>query len=73
VDFETIKIIQGYAYWFLTIVLVIALYSYIIHMYRSEKRGEKDYEKYGRLALDDELTQAPIDPHQKNIKREESK
>lgn len=54
-DIELIRIIQGYAYWAVTILLVVILYAYIFHIYRSEKRGEKDYEKYGRLALDDEL------------------
>ncbi|SFV54464.1 Cytochrome c oxidase subunit CcoQ [hydrothermal vent metagenome] len=32
-----------------------------MHLYRSEKKGERDYEKYGNLALDDEITSAPIE------------
>jgi len=35
--------------------LIIVLYSYIIYLYRGEKKGKRDYEKYGNLALDDEL------------------
>jgi cytochrome c oxidase cbb3-type subunit 4 len=53
--------IQGYASFFMTIFLVIMLYGYIIHLYRSEKRGERDYEKYGKIALDDEITSAPVE------------
>jgi len=36
-------------------VLVVLLYGYIIYLYRSEKSGKRDYEKYGKLALDDEI------------------
>ena len=45
----------------MTIFLVIVMYGYIVHLYRSEKKGEKDYEKYGNIALDDEVTSAPIE------------
>jgi cytochrome c oxidase cbb3-type subunit 4 len=53
--------IQGYASFFMTIFLVIMLYGYIIHLYRSEKKGERDYEKYGKIALDDEITSTPVE------------
>ncbi len=56
-----IRNIQGFANLFMTIFLVIVLYGYIIHLYRSEKKGEQDYEKYGNIALDDEITSTPID------------
>lgn len=61
-----IKELQGYVYWVLTIVLVVILYAYILHLYRSERRGEKDYEKYGRMAIDDELDSKPVEPFEKN-------
>jgi cytochrome c oxidase cbb3-type subunit IV len=50
------KELQGYAYFFMTILFVGLLYGYIVYLYRSEKKGEKDYEKYGKLALDDEIS-----------------
>ena len=53
--------IQGYASFFMTIFLVMMLYGYIIHLYRSEKKGERDYEKYGNIALDDEITSTPVE------------
>jgi len=37
------------------------LYGYIVHLYRSEKKGERDYEKYGNIALDDEITSTPVE------------
>ncbi len=56
-----IRELQGYASFFMTIVLVVVLYWYIIYLYRSEKKGEKDYEKLGNIALDDEIDSKPID------------
>ena len=63
---------QGYAYFFLTVFLVVILYAYILHLYRSEKKGLRDYEKYGKMALDDELSDTPIEenPNIKNKKKE---
>ncbi len=56
-----IRDLQGYASFFMTIFLVVMLYGYIIHLYRSEKKGERDYEKYGNIALDDEVTSTPVE------------
>jgi cytochrome c oxidase cbb3-type subunit 4 len=56
-----IRDIQGYASFFMTILLVVVLYWYIFHLYRSEKKGERDYEKYGNIALDDSITSTPIE------------
>ncbi len=56
-----IRELQGYASFFMTIFLVVVLYWYIIYLYRSEKKGEKDYEKLGNIALDDEIDSKPID------------
>ncbi len=55
-----IRDLQGYASFFMTIFLVAVLYWYIIYLYRSEKKGEKDYEKLGNIALDDEIDSKPI-------------
>ena len=68
--------IQGYASFFMTIFLVVMLYWYIIHLYRSEKKGERDYEKYGNIALDDSITSTPIEdktPAQRAYNKEENK
>jgi len=53
--------IQGYASFVMTIFLVIMLYGYIVYLYRSEKKGERDFEKYGNIALDDEITSKPVE------------
>jgi cytochrome c oxidase cbb3-type subunit 4 len=53
--------IQAYAYFFFTAFLVTVLYAYIFHLYRAEKKGTRNYEKYGHLALNDEVSTTPIE------------
>ena len=55
-----IRELQAYGTFFMTVFLVVMLYGYIIYLYRSEKKGEKDYEKLGNIALDDEIDSTPI-------------
>ncbi len=65
--------IQAYAYLIGSILVVALLYGYIVYLYRSEKRGEKDFEKYSKLALDDNIDSkllVPRDPKPKNNKKE---
>ncbi|MDE5603465.1 MAG: cytochrome c oxidase, cbb3-type, CcoQ subunit [Helicobacter sp.] len=69
-DYETIRIIQGYAYWFISLLLVILLYSYVYHLYKSQRTGKIDYEKYARLALDDNLDDDPIEIRKKEKNKE---
>jgi cytochrome c oxidase cbb3-type subunit 4 len=56
-----IQNIQGYGMFFLTIFLTAILYWYILYLYRSEKKGERDFEKYGRIALDDSIGTPPVE------------
>jgi cytochrome c oxidase cbb3-type subunit 4 len=62
---EEIRTIQGYAYFFFMLFLVVLLYGYIIHLYRSEKKGERDFEKYGNLATHDDLNSTPVEEVEK--------
>ncbi len=52
--------IQAYAYLIGSVIAVVVLYSYIMYLYKSEKSGEKDYEKFGKLALDDNIDSKPL-------------
>lgn len=52
--------IQAYAYLIGSVIAVVVLYSYIVYLYKSEKSGEKDYEKFGKLALDDHIDSTPL-------------
>ncbi len=64
---------QGYAFFFFTIFLVVILYGYILHLYRSEKKGERDYEKYARMAIDDEISDRPVEQNPNLEKNKERK
>ena len=55
-----IRELQAYGTFFMTVFLVVMLYGYIIYLYKSEKKGVKDYEKFGNIALDDEINSKPI-------------
>jgi cytochrome c oxidase cbb3-type subunit 4 len=52
---------QAYLYFFLICFLIVVLYGYIFHLYKSEKDGTRNYEQYGRMALDDELNSTPVE------------
>ena len=58
--------IQAYAYFFFVAFLVVVLYSYIYHLYSAKKKSGRDYEKYGNIALNDEITDQPIEEISKN-------
>ncbi|MGD9970825.1 MAG: cytochrome c oxidase, cbb3-type, CcoQ subunit [Sulfuricurvum sp.] len=53
--------VQAYAYFGFTAFLVAVLYGYIWHLYSSQKKGKRDYEKYGNLALNDDIDDKPIE------------
>jgi cytochrome c oxidase cbb3-type subunit 4 len=68
-----IREIQAYAYFFFTIFLVLLLYGYIVHLYRAEKKGTRDYEKYSKLALDDEPNSPILEELESEKKEDENK
>ncbi len=68
-----IREIQAYAYFFFTAFLVVILYGYIFHLYRSEKNGTRDYEKYGKLALDDEVQSQVLEGYDKKAEKKVDK
>ena len=68
-----IRELQGYLYFFFIVFLTLILYGYIVHLYRSEKKGERDYEKYGKMALDDEITSKPVEPLEEKEDAKEKK
>ena len=54
--------LQAYGFFFFVVFLVIVLYSYWFHLKRSEKTGRRDFEQYGRLALDDNIDDPLLEP-----------
>lgn len=58
---ETLRELQGYGFFILLVLMVVILYSYWFHLVKSEKVGRRNYEKYGRLALDDKLDDSLVE------------
>lgn len=68
---DTIREIQAYAYVAATVFLVIVMYSYLYHLYRAEKKGTRNYEQYGNIALHDKIDDAPIETRTPSNKEKE--
>ena len=60
-DQETLLTIQGYAKVFAIFVAFVVFYSYAFSMYRRQKSGERDFEKYTNLVHDDSLDSTPLE------------
>jgi len=67
-DIEKIRELQAYGYLILVVFLTVVLYAYIHHLYKTQKSGEKDYEKYSDLALKDDISSSPVEEHTKEKK-----
>ncbi len=60
-DLETMRTLQVYGYIIVTGFCTFMLYGYIYHLYSSEKKGTRDYEKYANIALDDKIDSTPLE------------
>jgi len=58
---EAIRELQAYGYAFGSVIFAIVFYAYVYHIYTSKKRGGKDYEKYANMALNDNISDSPIE------------
>ena len=61
ISIETLATMQAYGYVIATGFCTLMLYGYIYHLYSSEKKGTRNYEKYANIALDDEITSTPLE------------
>jgi cytochrome c oxidase cbb3-type subunit 4 len=75
-EYETLLTIQGYAKIGLITIVFIVFYSYAYSIYKRDKTGQRDFEKYSNLVLDDSLSSQPLennrDKKQENNKKGES-
>jgi len=65
VDYETLLTVQGYAKIALITVVFVIFYSYAYSIYKRDKKGERDFEKYSDLVLDDSIESAPLEDRRK--------
>lgn len=72
-DQETLLTIQGYAKFFITLFIFIVFYSYAYSIYKRQKTGERDFEKYSKLVLEDSIDTEPLEPREEKSSKEEKK
>lgn len=61
IDRDEWKIFQGYGFFLFVVFLSLILYCYLYHLYRAEKKGERNYEKYANLVLDDSMNDSVLE------------
>ena len=65
-DYETLLTVQGYAKFFLILAVFIIFYSYAYSIYKRDKSGERDFEKYSNLVHDDSSVSTPLEERKKD-------
>ena len=65
-EYETLLTFQGYAKFFLLLAVFIIFYSYAYSIYKRDKTGERDFEKYSNLVHDDSSASSPLEEREKN-------
>ena len=58
---EILFTIAGYGKFFIILFVFIIFYSYAYSIYKRQKTGERDFEKYSNLVHDDSLDAAPLE------------
>jgi cytochrome c oxidase cbb3-type subunit 4 len=66
-DYETLLTLQGYAKFFLILAVFAIFYSYAYSIYKRDKKGERDFEKYSKLVHDDSSISIPLEERKKDI------
>ena len=69
-DYETLMTIQGYAKFFIILFVFIVFYSYTYSIYKRQKTGERDFEKYSDIVLNDSYGSQPLEEREKFKKGE---
>ncbi|NEW61092.1 CcoQ/FixQ family Cbb3-type cytochrome c oxidase assembly chaperone [Sulfurovum sp. bin170] len=64
-DQETLMTITGYGKFFIILFVFIIFYSYAYSIYKRQRTGERDYEKYSKLVHDDSIDSTPLEKRDK--------
>ena len=68
-SYQEIVDLTGYIKIIGLAILTIVFYSYAYSIYKRDKAGERDYEKYSKLVLDDDINSTPLESRE-NSKKE---
>ncbi len=60
-DQETLMTIAGYGKFFILLFVFVIFYSYAYSLYKRQRTGERDFEKYTSLVHDDSFDSAPLE------------
>jgi cytochrome c oxidase cbb3-type subunit 4 len=71
VDHETLLTIQGYAKFAVVTFVFVIFYAYAYSIYKRDKEGERDFEKYSDLVLDDGIESKPLEKREKQEDQKE--
>ena len=70
-SYETLITVQGYAKFFLILAAFVIFYSYAYSIYKRDKKGERDFEKYSNLVHDDSCVSTPLEERKQVIDKKE--
>ncbi|RXJ87416.1 CcoQ/FixQ family Cbb3-type cytochrome c oxidase assembly chaperone [Arcobacter sp. CECT 8985] len=65
-DYDALLNLQGYVKFFLVLIVFILFYSYAYSIYRRDKKGERNFEKYSDLVHDDSIKSSPLEDRKKD-------
>ena len=68
-DQETLLTLAGYAKFFLLLFVFIVFYSYAYTIYKRQRTGERDYEKYSDLVHNDSFDSTPLEKRDRSIEK----
>jgi cytochrome c oxidase cbb3-type subunit 4 len=63
--------LQGYLKFFLILAVFIIFYSYAYSIYKRDKKGERNFEKYSNLVHDDSIESKPLEDRNNNLDEKE--
>ncbi len=70
-DYESLLTVQGYAKFFLILIVFIVFYSYAYSIYKRQRKGERDFEKYSDLVHDDTIDSNPLEKRKEETENKE--
>lgn len=65
-EYQELVDLQGYIKFFLILIVFVVFYSYAFSIYRRQKKGERDFEKYSNLVHDDTIDSSPLEERKKD-------
>ncbi|MCH9740581.1 MAG: CcoQ/FixQ family Cbb3-type cytochrome c oxidase assembly chaperone [Epsilonproteobacteria bacterium] len=68
-DQELIMTIQGYGKFFIILFVFVVFYSYAYSLYKRQKTGERDFEKYSDIVHDDSFDSSPLEKRDNKIEK----